>query len=98
MILTSDAAARDIVTVNVAFAADSSDVVTSFIEIVGAVSSSVIVMVVDWAPFSVAEPPDTLSIAMIAVSLPSYVLSSVGVKVVVPVRLPAEIEMLESDE
>ena len=38
---------------------------------VGAVSLSVIVIVTCWAPFSVAEPPDTLEIAITPVSSPS---------------------------
>ena len=37
--------------------------------------------------------PDTLSIATTPVSFPSYTLSSVGVKDVVPVVAPAEIVM-----
>ena len=51
------------------------------------------VIVTDWLPLSVAPPPETVPIAMIAVSsvLVSYMLSSVGVNVVVPVVEPAEI-------
>ena len=37
----------------------------------GAVSSSLIVMVTDCVPSSVAEPPETVDIATIPVSLPS---------------------------
>ena len=60
---------------------------------VGADSSSVIVIVTDCVPSSVADPPLTPSIEIIAVSLVdvSYMLSSVGVNVVVPVVEPAEI-------
>ena len=46
-------------------------------------------------PFSVAPPPETPEISTIAVSLPSYIASSVGVKVAVPVVLPAEIVISE---
>ena len=44
-------------------------------------------------PYSFAEDPvaSIVSISIIAVSLPSYVLSSVGVKFTVPVVSPAEI-------
>ena len=38
---------------------------------VGALSFSFIVIVTDWFPSSVAEPPETVSIATIPVSLPS---------------------------
>ena len=62
---------------------------------VGALSFSVIVIVTDWVPSSVAEPPDTLSMATIPVSFPSYTLSSVGVNVAVPVVAPAEMVMSE---
>ena len=60
---------------------------------VGALSFSVIVIVTDCVPSSVADPPETVSIATIPVSLPSKILSSVGVKVAVPVVAPAEIIM-----
>jgi hypothetical protein len=65
---------------------------------VGADSFSVIVMVTDCVPSSAADPPLTLSIEIIAVSLVdvSYILSSVGVKVVVPVVAPALIVMSET--
>ena len=46
-------------------------------------------------PSSVADPPETVSIATIPVSLPSYVESSVGVKDAVPVVAPAEIVISE---
>ena len=62
---------------------------------VGALSFSVIVIVTDCVPLSVASAPDTLSIATTPVSFPSYTLSSVGVKVAVPVVCPAEIVMSE---
>ena len=39
----------------------------------GAVSFSLIVIVTDCVPSSVADPPDTEDIATIPVSLPSYV-------------------------
>ena len=38
---------------------------------VGALSFSVIVIVTDWVPSSVADPPETVEIATIPVSLPS---------------------------
>ena len=56
---------------------------------VGALSFSVIVIVTDCVPLSVASPPETPSIEIIAVSSLSYTLSSVGVKLTVPVVLPA---------
>ena len=57
----------------------------------GALSFSSIVIVTDWEPLSVAPPPETVSIAIMAVSSVdvSYRLSSVGVNVVVPVVEPA---------
>ena len=55
----------------------------------------VIVIVTACVPFSVADPPDTVSIATIAVSFPSSMLSSVGVKDTVPVVAPAEIVILD---
>ena len=42
-----------------------------------------------------ADPPETEDMATIPVSLPSYVESSVGVNVAVPVVAPAEIVMSE---
>ena len=62
---------------------------------VGALSFSVIVIVTDCDPLSAASAPETLSIATIPVSLPSKILSSVGVKVAVPVVAPAEIVISE---
>ena len=62
---------------------------------VGATSSSVIVIVFVCVPFSIAFPPDTDEIAITADSLPSTVLSLVGVKLVVPVVLPADIVIFE---
>ena len=56
---------------------------------VGADSFSAIVIVTDCEPLSVALPPDTLLTAIVAVSFPSYTLSSVGVKFTVPVVEPA---------
>ena len=56
---------------------------------VGADSSSEIVIVTDCDPLSVALPPETLLIAIVAVSSPSYTLSLVGVKLTVLVVLPA---------
>jgi hypothetical protein len=56
---------------------------------VGALSSSEIVIVTDYVPLSVALPPETLLIPIVAVSSPSYTLSLVGVKLTVPVVLPA---------
>ena len=46
-------------------------------------------------PSSVAEPPETVDIATIPVSFPSYTLSSVGVNEAVPVVSPAEIVISE---
>ena len=63
--------------------------------IVGELSFSVIVIVTDCVPSSVAEPPETVDIATIPVSFPSYVESSVGVNEAVPVVSPAEIVMSE---
>ena len=62
---------------------------------VGADSLSIMVTVVCCVPFSVAPPPETPEISTIAVSLPSYIASSVGVKVAVPVVLPAVIVISE---
>ena len=56
---------------------------------VGADSLSVIVIVTDCEPLSLALPPDTPDTEMPAVSFPSYTLSSVGSKVTVPVELHA---------
>ena len=56
---------------------------------VGALSLSVIVIVTDCDPLSVALPPETPLTAIVAVSSPSYTLSSVGVKFTVPVVDPA---------
>ena len=77
----------------VALPALSSDVVTSLMLSEGPGSSSEIVMVICCVPLSVAEPPETVFTSMIAVSSPSNVLSSMGVKLVVPVVSPAEIVM-----
>ena len=63
--------------------------------IVGELSFSVIVIVTDWVPSSVADPPETEDIATIPVSFPSYVESSVGVKDAVPVVAPADIVISE---
>ena len=59
---------------------------------VDALSLSVIVIVTDCVPLSKASPPETVSIAITAVSFEaaSYKLSSVGVNVVVPVVAPAD--------
>ena len=56
-------------------------------------------MVTDCVPFSVAEPPLTVSIATVAVSSVdvSYILSSVGVNVVVPVVAPALMVISDKD-
>ena len=61
----------------------------------GTLSSSMIVMVTLCVPLSVADPPETPDIAIIAVSLPSDPLSFVGVKFAVPVVSPALIVMSE---
>ena len=59
---------------------------------VGALSSLVIVKVTACGVlFSVAPPPETVAMAIIPVSLPSNIASSVGVNDVVPVVEPAEI-------
>ena len=62
---------------------------------VGALSLSVIVIVTDCVPLSLALPPETPLIAIVAVSfdVASYKLSSVGIKDTVPVVEPAEITM-----
>ena len=52
-------------------------------------------MVTDCDPLSAASAPETLSIATIPVSLPSKILSSVGVNEAVPVVAPAEIVISE---
>ena len=62
---------------------------------VGELSFSVIVIVTDCVPSSVAEPPETVDIATTPVSFPSYTLSSVGVNDAVPVVAPAEMVMSE---
>ena len=63
---------------------------------VGAASpSAIIVIVSDCVPLSVASAPETVETDIIAVSFPSYVLSSVGVNEAVPVVCPAEIVMSE---
>ena len=62
---------------------------------VGALSFSVIVIVTDCVPSSVADPPETVDIATTPVSLPSKILSSVGVNDAVPVVAPAEIVISE---
>ena len=67
----------------------SSLVVTSFILKDGPLSSSLIAIVTVCVPLSVADPPETEAIAIIAVSSPSKVLSSVGVNDAVPVVAPA---------
>ena len=60
---------------------------------VGALSSSVMVIVTDCVPSSAASAPDTPELATIPVSFPTYVESSVGVNDTVPVVSPAEIVM-----
>ena len=63
---------------------------------VGALSFSFIVIVTFCGVLlSLADPPETVSIATIPVSLPSYTLSSVGVNEAVPVVAPAETIMSE---
>ena len=64
---------------------------------VGALSASVIVTVLDCVPLSVALPPETEEIEIIAVSLlaASKISSAVAVKTDVPVVDPAEIVMEE---
>ena len=56
----------------------------------GALSASVIVIVSDWVPLSVAPPPDTDVTDMIAVSFDaaSYKSSAVEVNVSVPDKAP----------
>ena len=58
---------------------------------VGVLSFSEMVIVTACVPFSVASPPETPSIEIVAVSSPSYTLSSVGLKLIVSVVLPAVI-------
>ena len=89
--VTASSAAPDNVAVKVnedpAFSAI--DVALTVRVTVGADSFSEIVIVTDCEPLSDALPPDTLLIAIVAVSSPSYELSSVGVKLTVPDVLPA---------
>ena len=89
--VTSSSAAPDKVAVKVkdepAFSAI--DVALTANVTVGALSFSVIVIVTVCVPLSEASPPDTPLIAIVAVSLPSYGLSSVGVNYTVPVVVPA---------
>ena len=61
--------------------------------IVGALSFSEIVILTSCVPLSVALPPETPLIETVAVSSPSYTLSSVGLKLIVSVVLPAVITM-----
>ena len=63
---------------------------------VGALSFSVIVIVACCVQFSVTLPPETPETEIIAVSFPSYVLSSVGVNDVVPEVAPADIVISET--
>ena len=64
---------------------------------VGALSASVTIIVLDCVPLSVALPPETVEIEMIAVSLlaASKISSAVAVKTDVPVVDQAEIVMDE---
>ena len=62
---------------------------------VGVASLSLIVIVTDCDPLSVASAPETLLMATMAVSATSEILSSVGSKVAVPVVLPAVIVISE---
>ena len=82
------------VMVNVALAADSSDVVTSLMLSCGPASSSFSVTVTCCVPLSVAPPPETDDTSIMTVSSPSNVLSSVGVAVTVPVVPSAAIVKL----
>ena len=63
--------------------------------ICGEFSFSVIVIVTDCEPLSAASAPETDEIEITAVSFPSQILSSVGVKFAVPVVAPAETVMLD---
>ena len=65
--------ALDNVAVNVREPPEFSAVVDALVDnvTVGAESFSVIVIVSCWVPFSVAPPPETLDISIIAVSFPS---------------------------
>ena len=60
---------------------------------VGALSFSEIVILTACVPLSVALPPETPLIEIVAVSSSSYTLSSVGLKLIVSVVLPALITM-----
>ena len=60
----------------------------------GVLSFSAIVIVTDCDPLSEASAPETDEIEIIAVSLPSYTLSSVGSNATVPVVCPAETVIL----
>ena len=61
--------------------------------IVGALSFSEIVILTSCVPLSVALPPETPLTEIVAVSSPSYTLSSVGLKLIVSDVLPALITM-----
>ena len=71
--VTSAVVATDKVAVNVSVDPEFSLIELAEVEsvTVGALSSSVIVIVSDCVPSSVADPPETPVIATIAVSLPS---------------------------
>ena len=58
---------------------------------VGALSFSVIVIVTDWVPSSVADPPETVDNCNYSSFITFIRLSSVGVNEAVPVVDPAEI-------
>ena len=62
---------------------------------VGELSFSVMVIVTDCVPSSAASAPETDEIEIIAVSFPSYMLSSVGSNAAVPVVAPAETVILD---
>ena len=96
-IVTLDESAVDKVAVNVIEEPEFSaiDVALVVSVTVGVVSSSVIVIVTACVPSSVADPPLTPVIETVAVSFPSTELSFDGVKLVVPVVLPALMVMSE---
>ena len=95
--VTADVVATDKVVVKVRALPPSNTLLALEARVtVGALSDSVIAILTDCVPFSVAPPPETATIEIAVVSVtPSKRLSSLGSKAVVPVVLPAVIVMSE---
>jgi hypothetical protein len=53
------------------------------------------VMATDITPLVVESTPDTLDIETVAVSLPSFTVSEIGLNIAIPVVAPAAIVMLD---